>query len=284
MTGFRGFRRRLAFGLPTILGLRRRGFFLPYRYADRVAAPGTRPPIEAVAALFRAAEPAFREHLRRIDGFAAGLKALGEAPAPEPRWRQDWFPRLDAAAAYAMVRARAPARIVEIGCGHSTRFMARAVRDGGLDTEIIAIDPAPRAALAGLPVRHWRMDLAEAWRAAVEPCAAGDVLFVDSSHLLMPGTDVDLVVTEVLPALPSGMLAHFHDVFLPDDYPAGWGWRGYNEQLGLAALLLGGERYRPLFASHYVSSRMADALADTVVARLPMTEAAPESSLWLEKR
>ncbi|MFQ5940000.1 MAG: class I SAM-dependent methyltransferase, partial [Alphaproteobacteria bacterium] len=63
-----------------------------------------------------------------------------------------------------------------------------------------------------------------------------------------------------------------------------WAWRGYNEQLGLAALLLGGGRYRPLFASHYVSSRMAEALADTVVARLPLVDGAPESSLWLEKR
>ncbi len=41
-----------------------------------------------------------------------------------------------------------------------------------------------------------------------------------------------------------------------DDYPASWAWRGYNEQLGVAALLLGGERYRPLFASHYVVGRM----------------------------
>ncbi len=282
--GFRAFRRRLAFGLPTILGLRRRGFFLPYRYAERGPKPGTRPPIEAVETLFRGAEPAFLEHLGRIDGYAAALAALDDENPPEPRWRQDWFPRLDAAAAYAMVRARAPARIVEIGSGHSTRFMARAVRDAGLDTEIIAIDPAPRAALTGLAVHHWRQNLAQAWKAATEACAAGDLLFVDSSHLLMPGTDVDLLLTEVLPALPAGVLVHFHDIFLPDDYPASWAWRGYNEQLGVAALLLGGTRYRPLFASHYVSSRMAAALADTVVARLPLADGAFESSLWLEKR
>ncbi len=67
MIGFRAFRRRLAFGLPTILGLRRRGFFLPYRYADSGPEPGTRPPIEAVETLFRAAEPAFREHLALVD-------------------------------------------------------------------------------------------------------------------------------------------------------------------------------------------------------------------------
>ncbi len=282
MSRLRGFRRRLAFGLPTILGLRQRGFFLPYRYADRLAGPGERPPIAALEALFGAAEPVFREHLDSIEGFATDLEALDGAPPPAPRWRQDWFPRLDAAAAYAMVRTRRPARIVEIGAGHSTRYMARAVSDGGFDTEITVIDPAPRAQLRDLPVRRVGRPLHLAIEEA-ERCAPGDFLFIDSSHLLMPGTDVELALTRLVPALPAGALVHFHDVFLPDDYPAGWAWRGYNEQLGLAALLLGGERYRPLFASHYVVTRMAEALARTVVARLPLVDGAVESSLWLEK-
>ena len=48
---------------------------------------------------------------------------------------------------------------------------------------------------------------------------------------------------------------HLHDIFLPDDYPASWGWRGYNEQAGVAALLDG--RWEPLFASRYVVTRMS---------------------------
>ena len=51
-----------------------------------------------------------------------------------------------------MVRSTRPQRIVEVGSGHSTRFMARAVADGGLDTRITAIDPKPRAAICGLNV------------------------------------------------------------------------------------------------------------------------------------
>jgi predicted O-methyltransferase YrrM len=85
--------------------------------------------------------------LDSIEQHAADLEKIGAAPPPAPRWNQDWFPRLDAAAAYAMVRALRPRRIVEVGSGHSTRFMARAVEDGGLPTQILAIDPAPRAAL-----------------------------------------------------------------------------------------------------------------------------------------
>ena len=64
--------------------------------------------------------------------YADEFRAIGDAPPPEPRWDQDWFPRLDAAALYVFVREARPRGIVEIGSGHSTRFMARAVRDGGL--------------------------------------------------------------------------------------------------------------------------------------------------------
>src|SRR5579859_4318418 len=91
--------------------------------------------------------------LARIESYADQLEAIGNDAPPAPRWNQDWFPRLDAAAAYAMVRTLAPRRIVEIGSGHSTRFLARAVTDGGFDTHITAIDPQPRASLEGLKVR-----------------------------------------------------------------------------------------------------------------------------------
>ena len=98
----------------------------------------------------------------------------------------------------------------------------------------------------------------------------------------MPGSDVDWLLNRVLPGLPSGVLVHFHDVFLPDPYPAAWAWRGYNEQQALAPLLHGGA-YECLFASHYVVTRLPDRLARGVLARLPHTAAAPEGSLWLQK-
>ena len=72
----------------------------------------------------------------------------------------------------------------------------------------------------------------------------------------MPGTDVDWLLNRILPALDAGVLIHVHDVFLPDPYPAGWAWRGYNEQQALAALLQGGG-YAIRFASHYVADAAA---------------------------
>ncbi len=278
--------RRLRFGLATVLGLAPRGFFIPYRYAGTLARPGERPAYAAIEASMHRLEDDFGALIAALEEFADDLDAIGGDAPPAPRWDQDWFPRLDAAVAYAMVRRTRPRRIVEVGSGHSTRFLARAVADARLDTQITVIDPAPRAGLEGLAVERLRVPLdrvGEApFAAPFAALAAGDMLFVDSSHILMPGSDVDRVLNHILPALPPGVHIHFHDVFLPDDYPADWAWRGYNEQLGVAALLDGGG-YRLRFASHYAAPRMADALADSVVARLPLVAGARESSLWLEK-
>ena len=276
--------RRSLLALATALGLAPRGFFIPYRHAATVPKPADRAPYLALLVLLKEHEAAFAGVLADIDRLAGALRAIGAAPPPAPRWRQDWFPRLDAAVAYTLIRGARPRRVVEVGSGHSTRFIARAAGDGGFPCAITAIDPAPRAALDGLAaVTALRTPVHRVGCAPFEALEAGDVLFVDSSHILMPGTDVDFLINRVLPRLPSRVLIHVHDIFLPDDYPPDWAWRGYNEQLAVAALLSGG-RYTPVFASHYVATRMREALGGTVVADLPLPDGARESSLWLRKR
>ena len=283
--------RRLLFGLATVLGLAPRGFFIPYRYAGSVPPAGERAPYDAIESLFGHAEAEFARRLEGLGDYAGALDAItgpaSSSQAPAPRWEQDWFPRLDAAMAYAMVRGMDrnggnARRIVEVGSGHSTRFLARAVADGGADSRIIAIDPAPRAAIAGLGVEIIAATVQDAGTAPFEGLAAGDILFMDSSHILMPGSDVDFLINRVLPGLPGGVLVHIHDIFLPEDYPLPWAWRGYNEQLAVAALLIGGA-YRVLFSSRYATTHMAEAVARSAAGGLPLVDGALESSLWLEK-
>lgn len=278
-TRLRGWWRRLTLGLPTVIGLRPRGHFIPMRHAADTT-PGNYPP---AAARLAAHAPAFREMLETIDGFAGPLEQIGQEPPPAPRWTQDWFPRLDAAMAYAMVRHRRPRRIVEVGAGHSTRFFCRAIADAALDATVLAIDPVPRATLAGLAPLTLRRDAVQAaGEAPFTALGPGDILSIDSSHVLMPGSDVDFLLNRVLPALPAGAHLHIHDIFLPDPYPEDWAWRGYNEQTAVAGLVTGAE-WRIDFAAHYVVTRMADALAASVVARLPLMPGAHESSLWLTR-
>jgi hypothetical protein len=275
--------RRLRMGLQTLfgpgLGLRRQGFFIPYRYADGVAP--VQPVYAALAERFAAAEPVFLDLLRGAEDYAEALLAIAKQRGvmPAPKFEQDWFPTLDAVAAYVLVRQYGPKRIVEVGSGHSTRFLARAVQDAGLPTEITAIDPQPRAALTGLGVRFHNAIMQTADPAIFAALEPGDVLFIDSSHILMPGTDVDWLFNRVLPALPPGVLLHIHDIFLPDDYPPSWAWRGYNEQQAIGPLLAGG--FQPVFASHYAWTRLAAAVQGGIVGRLPQAVGAYPASLWL---
>lgn len=108
------------------------------------------------------------------------------------------------------------------------------------------------------------------------------MLSLDGSHVLMPGTDADVVLNRVLPALPPGVLVHIHDIFLPDPYPAEWSWRGYNEQLAVATLLQGGG-WQIAWSSRWVATRLADRLAAGAANHLPLPDGAFEGSLWIEK-
>lgn len=276
----RSFRRRLGLGLRTLLGARPGGFFIPYRYADQVAAPAF---YDVAADICAAAVPDFRRALSWLGDCRAGLQAIADqAPPPAPRWGQEWFPPLDAAMLYAIIRARKPALLLEVGSGHSTRFAARAIADGRLATRHVAIDPAPRADIRQLPVALSTCVLAAADPALFDALRAGDILFIDSSHILMPGTDVDQLFNRLLPRLAAGVIVHVHDIFLPDGYPDDWHWRGYNEQQGLLPLLSGGT-FRPIFASRFALTRMKDDPAAAVIDALPGGRAANAlaSSFWM---
>ena len=214
--------------------------------------------------------------LSSIEKYRVELESIGSEPPPAPRWKQDWFPRLDAAAAYAMVRETRPRRIVEVGSGHSTRFLARAVADGELDTRITAIDPQPRASISGLNV-EWVRSPVQTLQ-AFPALEKDDILFIDSSHQCKPGGDVDFLLGEVIPRLPPGVRVHFHDIFLPDGYPGQWAWRHYDEQQAVAALIERGV-FRMDFSSHQTPKSFSGLLR-----RLPLVPGAVESSLWLTKR
>ena len=205
-------------GLTTVLGLERHGFFIPYRYAGGIKDDAA--PYAALEDLFAERRDIFAAFLERIDDLRDDLLAIDGTGADRCRWDQDWFPRLDAAAAYTMVRTHKPPRIIEVGSGHSTRFMLRAIADGSLATQVTAIDPAPRATLEDLPVTLERKTLQEADDTLFDSVASGDLVCIDSSHIMMPGTDVDIAVNRILPRLKPGTLVFFHDILLPDTLSA----------------------------------------------------------------
>jgi hypothetical protein len=270
--------KRKLYALASILGMTRAGVFVPHRYASSLL-PDV--PVPELEGLFRAAEPEMLDLLNRMGELKPVWEGFKGAEPPMPRWEQSWFPGLDGAAAYTLVRERRPGRILEIGSGHSTRFLAKAVADGNFPCEITCIDPAPRASLRALDIRFIGATLQETAISELPALRAGDVLFVDSSHLALPGSDVELIFSRLLPRLPEGVLVHIHDILLPDAYPEAWRWRVYGEHIPVASWLAAGG-LRPIFSSHWARTRLNDRMPSPVAA-IPRPAEALETSLWTVK-
>lgn len=270
--------RRLRFGLATILGIKKLGYFIPHRYAGSVTAPEK---YTALEAMFDAARPRFEDILKAAEGYVGGLTDFARSPQPCPRWRQAWFPRLDALAAYTIIRTLKPRHVVEIGAGHSTRFIGLAAIDEGAGTRIEAIDPFPRADFDHYAsVTQHRTFLHEVPGDFWDIIGPGDVVSLDGSHILMPGTDVDLFLGDILPRVAGRAILHIHDICLPDPYPDEWAWRGYNEQTAVAGLI-GSGAFDILWSSRYVATRMKQRVTQSQIRALPLMEGVFETSLWL---
>ena len=168
------------------------------------------------------------------------------------------FSMLDAPALFVLLRAWKPRRIIEVGSGFTTLLMADVNRRFlGREVSISCIDPYPPAFLRHgidgvdrqverrvqeLPLEHFA-DL-----------KAGDLLFIDSSHVAKTDSDVNFLFFDVFPRLAAGVLIHLHDIFLPHDYPADWVLgenRSWNEQYLLRALLMHSSGFEVLFGCSY---------------------------------
>lgn len=191
-----------------------------------------------------------------------------------------YFDTPDAEALYLMMRRFAPKRVIEVGCGHSTRVTRQAIRDGGLGTILTAIDPWPRADIAEVVDRFEQAALESVAPALFETLGPGDILFIDSSHQVRMSNDVAHLFCRVIPALASGVVIHVHDVFLPYEYPKRFFYDcpSWGEQYMLHALLQGGG-YEILWPGYLLQRDRADA-----VAALPFLGQGRAQSFWMRKR
>jgi len=263
----------------TITGMRAGGFFVPYDYADRVMPPAT--PYPAVLDLFRAGDTGFRGFVEDMSSHLAAFAGFGEDDR-DPRWRGSMFPPFDGAAAYTMVRRARPRRILEIGSGNSTRFLARAVRDGELATTITCIDPAPRMPVAPLGVQCLPRLLHETDAEICAEFAPDDILFIDSSHIMLPGMDVDIEFNRIFPALPAGVLVHVHDVFLPFHYPPNLRKWHFSEQNALIGWIVSGF-FEIVFPAHYVRHVHAEDVENRLGRHFAPLARASAGSIWLRR-
>lgn len=192
----------------------------------------------------------------------------------------------DAEVTYCMLRKHKPKRVFEIGSGFSTLVIDAALRrnrDEGHDSELCCVEPYEMAWLEGLGVRVERALVEALPGEFFSTLAAGDVLFIDSSHMIRPGGDVLHLINEVLPRLPRGVHVHVHDIFTPYEYPKEWLVDGvcfWNEQYLLEAFLSNNQHFRVELALHGLFRERQSELFRNCPA-LALDFSNPPKSCWL---
>jgi predicted O-methyltransferase YrrM len=193
----------------------------------------------------------------------------------------------DAAVYSALIRKTKPAHIVEVGSGYSSAVALDTADRWHLSTRFTFIEPYPERLLGLLSdADRQRVELRRevVQDSPVELFAnlmAGDIVFIDSSHVAKAGSDVTWLLTRVLPTLRAGVLVHIHDIFWPFEYPREWldERRGWNENYFVHAFLVNNEAFRIVLFNDWVWRTHGD-----VVERfLPATSGQRPGGLWLEK-
>jgi hypothetical protein len=204
------------------------------------------------------------------------------------------FGLVSGATLHSMIRHFMPSVIIEVGSGLSTYVSARACRmneEEGHPTKLISIEPYPNPVLrAGFP------GLGEVYFKRVEEIETdffdqlgdGDILFIDSSHVVRIGGDVNYLYLEVLPRLKKGVVIHIHDIFFPNDYPIEWVLgerRFWTEQYLLQAFLIHNDRFEVLWCGSYIYHTHLDKLRVTFPTPegLGVTHNYFSSSFWMRK-
>lgn len=195
------------------------------------------------------------------------------------------FEGTDALVLYCMVRSFRPALVLEVGSGFSSRLSARAALSNG-NTRLVCIEPYPdevlRSGFPGLtsviPKKVQDVELS-----FFEQLRENDILFIDSSHVVKTGGDVNYLFLEVLPRLRPGVIVHVHDIFLPNEFPRRWivdlrlFW---TEQYLLQAFLTYNSEFEVLFANTYMGEKHGAEMRKT----FPTSPWWGGGSFWMRRR
>ena len=180
-------------------------------------------------------------------------------------WENGSYERCDAMSLYAFVRKLKPKKILEIGSGMSSLVSLKALEDNQTGS-LTCVEPYPGKRIRALHSLG-RMDLHAMKAQDITPefldaeLDDGDILFIDSTHVVKTGSDCVHVYLRLLPQITKKIYVHIHDIFLPKGYPIAWlnqEHNFWNEQYLLLAWLMDNARTKVLYCSGYNEIRNTD--------------------------
>ena len=201
---------------------------------------------------------------------------------------QSWFCYGDAIFLYCFLRHTNPKTIIEVGAGFSSAVI--------LDTtekflsqppSITFIEPYPERLKSLLKPQDF--ESCQTIEKRVQDVSLnvfsslneGDILFIDSSHIVKFGSDLQFLLFKVLPLLPVGVFVHFHDIFYPFEYPEAWlrDGRYWNEAYLLRAFLAYNNEWEVYFFNNYAAKFFDDFLAQ----KMPLCLKNKGGSIYLRR-
>jgi hypothetical protein len=235
-------------------------------------------------------EAAQLELLERLLPLYPGLPFQDAPGRHRYHYDNEFFTYSDAIGYALLLRRLRPRRVVEVGSGYSSA-LALDVDElflGG-QTGFTFIDPDPRRLRdlvppAELEGRLEARPVQDVPPGCFEALRADDVLFIDSSHVMKAGSDVQYLLDEVLPRLAPGVHVHIHDVFFPFEYPPGWLTTGcaVNEAYAVRALLQHSSAYQIVLFNSFLERFHRDWFATHMP--LVLAGAYPAGGIWLRRR
>lgn len=215
----------------------------------------------------------------------------------EPTGRREFhyhngaFESGDAEYLYSMVRHVRPRRVFEIGSGSSTLVVRAAIarttaEDAAYRCRHLCIEPYEQPWLEELGVEVRRTLVERLDPALFDELESGDILFIDSSHVIRPGGDVVYEYLQVLPRLRSGVLVHIHDIFTPREYLAEWLVNDmllWDEQYLVEAFLAFNRDFRIIGALNFLKQHHSEALCAACPVLQREKDHREPGSLWLAR-
>jgi hypothetical protein len=194
----------------------------------------------------------------------------------------------DAIFLHCMMRYLQPRQYIEIGSGFSScaaldtsqRFL-----DGQVAFTFIEPFPHYLQSIAG-ELEQNKLLLLQNRLQDVDPSIfltlqANDVLFIDSTHVGKTGSDVNMLLFEILPQLAPGVYIHIHDIFYPFEYPKEWifGGHSWNEIYMVRSFL----EYNSNFSIQVFNTFLELFWPKRFQEKMPLCLKNPGGSIWLRK-
>jgi hypothetical protein len=197
----------------------------------------------------------------------------------------------DAFTYWGMIAERRPRRIIEIGSGFTSALALDAIEQMKLETCCTFIDPYPALLnQVASPIKPPHNVVSDRVQAVdlniIRQLGHGDILFIDSSHVVKTGSDVHFELTEILPQLSRGVLVHFHDVFNRFEYPRSWiikERQSWNELYFLHVFLMYNKEFKIVYFNDFFARELSHHLKVLTDSDRRRIQENPGGGLWLVK-